>query len=576
MSLKVVIVGAVALGPKVACRLKRLLPDAEVTVLDQDRFISYGGCGIPYYLSDDVPDERSLMSTSFRVLRDPRFFREAKGVTVQPRHRVLKIDRGRKTVEIEDLESGRRSELEYDKLVLGTGSENFLPPVPGLELGNVFSVHNLQNALDLKRAIVAPEVSRAVVVGGGAIGVEVTEALADVWGMQTALVERLGHIMPQVFDANVASMAEHHLAEKGIEVLTGESVLRLEGDPGGSVRGVVTDRRSIPADVVVLSAGVRPNSGLAREAGLDLSEKGGIAVNEFLQTSDPDIYAGGDCIENRDLITGGRVYTPLGSLANRQGRVIASQIAGGGESFPGVVGTFIVKVFDLSLGAAGLTQERAIAEGFDAERVLTVGYDRAHFWPEKSHLFLQLVVDRSNRRVLGIQGVGKANDALAVRIDAVASLLRHGPTVEEIGNLELAYSPPFASAMDSLNALGNTAGNLLDGLYRRMTAGEAMERLFRGDDKVLFLDLNAPRGAAPYVERFPGRWVNIPYEHLAERIGEVPRDRTIVTVCDSGVRSYESQVLLCARGYSSVYAMEGGLNLLKKMGVDPLEEGAEP
>jgi NADPH-dependent 2,4-dienoyl-CoA reductase/sulfur reductase-like enzyme/rhodanese-related sulfurtransferase len=572
MSYRVVIVGAVALGPKVACRLRRLRPDAEIVMVDQDRFISYGGCGIPYYLSEDVPDERSLMSTSFHVLRDEKFFREAKGVTVRPRTRALRIDREKKTVEIEDLESGEISGLPYDRLVLGTGSLPIRPPIPGIDLENVFCVSNLQNALDIKKTLVQPDVERAVVVGAGAIGVEVTEALADIWGMKTALVERLGHIFPRLFDANMASMGEQHLAEKGVEVLTGETVLRVEGEEGeegdGRVRRVVTNQRTLAADIVILAAGVRPNSSLAKEAGLELSEQGGIVVNEFLQTSDPDIYAGGDCVENRSLVTGGPVFTPLGSLANRHGRVIAARLAGKEERFPGVVGSFIVKVFDLCLAAAGLSQEEAIANRFDAERVLTVGYDRAHFMPEKALMFLQLVVDRADRRVLGIQGVGKANDAVAVRVDAVAALLKHHPTVEDISNLEIAYSPPFASAMDSLNALGNTAANLLDGLYRRMTVGEAMEHLHGGDEEVLFLDLNAPRQAKPYLLQFPGQWMNIPYENLASRIDEVPRDRTIVTICDSGIRSYESQVLLSARGFPSVFAMEGGLNLLRKLGLD--------
>jgi NADPH-dependent 2,4-dienoyl-CoA reductase/sulfur reductase-like enzyme/rhodanese-related sulfurtransferase len=569
MSFKVVIIGAVALGPKVACRLRRLRPDAEIVMIDQDRFISYGGCGIPYYLSEDVPDERQLMTTSFHVLRDEKFFREAKGVTVRPRTRALHIDRAKKIVEIEDLESGEISGLAYDKLVIGTGSLPIRPPIPGIDLDNVFCVSNLQNALDIKKTIVQPGIDRAVVVGAGAIGVEVTEALADIWGMKTALVERLGHIFPRLFDANMASIGERHLEEKGVEVLTGETVLRIEGEEGDDrVRRVVTDRRSLPADIVILAAGVRPNSRLAKEAGIELSDRGGIVVNEFLTTSDPDIFAGGDCVENQSLVTGGPVFTPLGSLANRHGRVIAARIAGREERFPGVVGSFIVKVFDLCLASAGLSQEEAIAAGFDAERVLTVGYDRAHFMPEKAHMFLQLVVDRSSRRVLGIQGVGKANDAVSVRVDAVAALLKYQPLVEDISNLELAYSPPFASAMDSVNALGNTAANLLDGLYRRMTVGEAMERLHGGDEDVLFVDLNAPRQAEPYLERFPKRWINIPYENLASRIGEVPRNRTIVTICDSGVRSYESQILLSARGYRSVYAMEGGLNLLRKLGLD--------
>lgn len=575
MSLRVVIVGAVALGPKAACRLKRLLPEAEVTVVDQDRFVSYGGCGIPYYLSEDVPDETVLMKTSFHVLRDPLFFREAKGVKVLPRTRALALDREGRSVRIRDLESGEERDLPYDRLILGTGSVPAVPPVPGADLANVFAVSNLQNALDIKQAMITQDVTSAVIIGGGAIGVEVTEALADVWNIRTALVERLGHLLPRIFDANMAAMAEHHLRERGVEILTGESLLRLEGDKEGKVRKAVTDRRSLPADLVILAAGARPNDRLADAAGLETAPGGGIVVDEHLRTSDPLIYAGGDCIVNRHLLTGGKVYAPMGSLANRHGRVIADHIAGKESRFDGVVGSFIVKIFDLCLAAAGLSQEEAIREGFDAERVLTVGYDRAHFWPEKGFLFLQLVVEKETRRVLGIQGVGKANDAVAVRVDAVAALLRHGPLVEEISNMELAYSPPFSSAMDCLNTLGNTAANLLDGLYRRMTAGEALERLRSGEGAPVFLDLNAARGAAPYEERFPGVWRNIPYENLAARIDEIPKERMIVTICDSGVRSYESQVFLSSRGYRDVWAMEGGLNLLKKIGEDPVVGGGD-
>jgi NADPH-dependent 2,4-dienoyl-CoA reductase/sulfur reductase-like enzyme/rhodanese-related sulfurtransferase len=567
--MRVVIVGAVALGPKVACRLRRLHPDAEITVVDQDRFISYGGCGIPYYLADEVPDETQLMSTSFHAVRDVRFFREAKGVTVLPRTRAVAIDRERRTVAVEDLESGERSALPYDRLVLAMGSVSAAPPVPGRDLANVFFVHNLQNALDLKRALITEEIEHAVVVGGGAIGLEVTEALADTWNLKTAVVERLGHVLPQLFDANIAALAEATLRAKGVAVHTGESLLRLEGE-AGKVRRVVTDRRTLPAELVVIATGVRPNAALARDAGLAIGPLGGIAVNEHLQTSDPAIYAGGDCVEMRSLVTGKPVFTPLGSLANREGRVIADHIAGKAARFEGVVGSFIVKLFDTALAAAGVTREQAIAAGFDAERVLVVGYDRAHFMPTKAILVLQLIVDRATRRVLGFQGAGPANDALLARVNAVAALLKHAPTVEEIGQLELAYSPPFASAMDTLNALGNTAGNLLDGVYRCMTAVDAVAALRDPASDVLFVDTNAPKAAAPYVERYPGRWVNIPYQQLPGRLAELPRERTLVTICDSGIRSFESQVVLSANGFPRAFAMEGGLNILKRSGVDLL------
>lgn len=572
MALQVVIVGAVALGPKVACRLRRLDPEAAITVVDQGRYISYGGCGLPYYLADEVPDETALMSTSFHAKRDPGFFRDAKGVTVLPGTRVLAVDRERRVLAVEEVATGERRELPYDRLVLGTGSVNAVPPIGGTGLANVLAVHNMENALEFKRALVTTDVRNAVVIGGGAIGVEVTEALADVWELRTTVVERLGHLLPQALDPTVAAIAEHHLREKGVAVRTGETVLEIEGDMQGRVAAVRTARGRIPAELVVIAAGVRPNDALARDAGLEVAPAGGIVVDGQLRTSDPAIYAGGDCVVNRGLVAGGHVYAPLGSLANRHGRVIADAIAGLPTRFPGVVGSFIARVFDLAVASAGLTLGRARAAGLDAERVLAVGYDRAHFMPGKALMFLELVFDRRDRRVLGIQGAG-AGDALAARVDAVAALLRHRPTVDDIGTLEVAYSPPYASAMDVVNALGNVAANLLDGTYRRLEAGEAMRLLADPASDALFLDLNAPKAAAPYVERHPGRWVNVRYEELAGRLAEVPRDRTIITVCDSGIRSYESQVLLASRGYPRVYAMEGGLNLLKRSGLDPLPAG---
>jgi NADPH-dependent 2,4-dienoyl-CoA reductase/sulfur reductase-like enzyme/rhodanese-related sulfurtransferase len=576
VGLRVVVVGGVALGPKVACRLRRILPDAEITVVDQGRYVSYGGCGLPYYLADEVPDETALMSTSFHARRDPGFFRAAKGVTLLPLTRALGIDRARRSVEVEDVATGERRELPYDRLVLGTGSFNAVPPVPGTALAGVVAVHNMENALAFKRELVTQEIRHAVVIGGGAIGVEVTEALADVWDVRTTVVERLGHLLPQVLDPAIAGILAHHLREKGVEVRTGESVAAIEGE--GRVSAVRTDRRTLPADLVVISAGVRPNDALARAAGLAVAPGGGIVVDEQLRTSDPAIHAGGDCVVNRSLVAGGTAYAPLGSLANRHGRVIADAIAGRPARFDGIVGSFIARAFDLAVASAGLTLARARAAGFDAERALVVGYDRAHFMPGKALLFLELVVDRRDRRVLGIQGAGTGGDAVAARVDAVAALLRHRPTVEEIGNLEVAYSPPYASALDVVNAAGHVAANLLDGVYRRLEADAALRLLADPDSDVLFLDLNAPKAAAPYCERHPGRWLNVRYEQLADRLDEVPRDRTVVTICDSGIRSYESQVLLAARGYPRVFAMEGGLNVLKRSGRDPIAgpEAAPP
>jgi rhodanese-related sulfurtransferase len=298
-------------------------------------------------------------------------------------------------------------------------------------------------------------------------------------------------------------------------------------------------------------------------------------VNGRLQTSDPDIYAGGDCIEVNHLITGKPVYFPQGSLANRQGRVIGTNLAGGSALFSGVVGSFTVKVFDLAVAATGLSLQAAKREGFDAVNALVVQADRAHFYPTQDLMYLQAVVDRKTRRILGAQGVGANGDALAGRIDAIAALLPHRATVEDLSNLELAYSPPYSSALDIVNALGNTAENILDGLNKPISL-EDFQKCFLDDkcEDVVCLDVRGPANAAPFVEHFGERWVNIPQETLHDRLAETPKGKRIVLVCNSGVRSYEALRQLESAGFRNAVNLEGGVAALKKSGMIRLD--AEP
>ena len=520
MPQNIVIIGAVALGPKAACRFKRLEPESKVTMIDQDNLISYGGCGIPYFISGDVSDPGLLQATSFNMLRDEKFFREAKDIQVIPNTRAVTIDRASKTVHTKNVVTGEDKGFPYDKLVLATGSISRRLQVPGFDLDRVFTVSNMNDAIAIKEMIAGGKVGKALIIGAGAIGLEMAEALADLWGIETAVVEIADQILPGIVSPNLARMAQRHMEENGISFYLSENIRRIEGDK--AVDRVITDKNTIPTDLVISAVGVEPNSYLARKAGLDISDSGAIIVNNRLQTSDPDIFAGGDCIEITNLITGESGYFPLGSMANRQGRVIGSNLAGGEAVFEGAVGRFVIKLFDISVASAGLNINIARKKGFDAISAFIVQFDRAHFYPEK-----------------------------------------------DLMSLELAYSPPFSAAMDILNALGNTAENILEGKNRIMDVDEFAE-LWRNreNDETLFLDCRGHGNAEPFLKKYPQYWKNIPQDELMARIDQVPKDKKILLICNTGVRSYEAQVTLDHMGIRESFNLQGGMAALKTWGLD--------
>jgi NADPH-dependent 2,4-dienoyl-CoA reductase/sulfur reductase-like enzyme/rhodanese-related sulfurtransferase len=570
---RVLIIGAVALGPKTACRLKRLRPDYEVVMLDQGDYISYGGCGIPYYVSGDLSDIKELMSTSFHMLRTPEFFEEAKGVQVRTHTQALAIDRAAKTVKVRHLESGQEDDLPYDSLVLATGASPKRLPVPGADLPGVMCIGNLHHAMAVRQKVAQGEVGKAVIVGAGAVGLEMAEALSDLWGVEVAVVEMAPQILPDILDPGMARMVQEHLMERQVRLHLSTQVQEIRAVAEGEhAMEVVTTGGALPADLVITAIGVQPNSDLARDAGLLVAPNGGIVVNRRLQTSDPDIYAGGDCIANQHLITGRLAHHPSGSLANRQGRVIGANLAGGPATFNGIVGSFAVKLFDLALAATGLSLAAAQQEGFDAAAALVVQADRAHFFPTQDLMYLQLVVDRKTRRLLGAQGLSHNGDALVGRVNAIAALLPFRAALEDLSNLEVAYSPPFSAAMDIVNALANTAENILDG-FNRTTEVEDFERDFlkRGAGDVICLDVRGPANAQSYVARFGDRWRNIPQETLHRRLAEIPADKRLMVVCNSGVRSYEALRQLQAAGFTNARNLQGGIAALKKSGLLDLQ-----
>ena len=393
MSKHIVVIGGVALGPKAACRFKRLEPGSTVTMIDQSSLISYGGCGIPYYVSGDVSEARELCTTSFHMVRDADFFKEVKGVDVRTLTRATKIDRANKMVHIEDVTTGETSTIKYDKLVIATGATPRKLNLPGEDLAGVNYVCNPDDATRIREGISKGEVSNAVIVGAGFIGLEMAEAFADMWGINTSVVELTDQIMPRLVSPTLATMAQKHMEENGVDFYFGEKVTALEGEDG-HVKRVVTNKRTLDADAVILAAGVVPVSKLAEDAGLECSDRGGILVDEFMRTSDPDIYSGGDCAIVKHLITNDQFFLPLGSMANRQGRVIGTNLADGNAKFDGVVGSFVVKLFETSLAGSGLSLDVALASGFDAVSVLLTQLDRAHFYPTKELMTFELVVEK--------------------------------------------------------------------------------------------------------------------------------------------------------------------------------------
>lgn len=563
MAKKILIIGAVALGPKVACRLRRIDPEAEITVLDRDNVISYGGCGIPYYIGGDVADIEGLRSTQSHAIRNQKFFEEVKGVKVLCEVEALEILRKEKQVRVRYLAENNREELmDYDKLVIATGASPVRPPFPGSDLPNVCIVANLHHAEAIKKRIAQGKVGKAVVIGAGAIGIEMAEALTDLWGVETTIIEMADQVLPQALGKNVSTVVQRQLEENNVTVKISARVKEIKKADDSEELTVVTDTSEIPCDLVVLSAGVRPNTDLARQAGLALGTFGGILVDRRMRTSDPHIYAGGDCAEIRNLISGENMLMPLGSLANRQGRVIATNISGGSSHFKGTVGTFCMKVFEMGVSKSGLTSRQAAEAGFDPVCSIVSQADRAHFYPSSQVMYITLIADRKSRKILGIEAVGKMGDAVKARVDAVASLLKTGHCdVDDICGLETGYAPPYASAMDVINNAGNVLDNIIEGRNATIDPVGFLKEFHNSSIRVL--DVRDTVQAEDPIKMWGDRWINIPQDQLRNRVNEVPTDEPIFVLCDTGTRSYEAQVVLVANGITNTRNIQGGFSLIK-------------
>ena len=549
MSKKIIIIGGVAAGPKVAAKIMRNCPDTDVTVIEKGEFLSYAGCGLPYYISGVVKEQKELMSTPVGTVRDAEFFQKVKNFHVRNDTEATAIDRENKTVTIKS--EGKEEKLDYDELVLCTGASPIIPPFPGKDLDGIYKLHGVEDAEGIKARLAEGHALDCVVIGGGLIGVEITESLVSK-GCRVSIVEMLDNILP-ILDPEMAVLVEKHMEAKGVKVMTGTKVESFSGE--GKVQKVMTDKGEISADMVIISIGVRPNVSLAKEAGLEIDETGAIAVNEKMQTSDEFIYAAGDCVSSENLVTDKKSYVPLGSTANKQGRVAANNICGIPDSYPGIVGSAVCKVFDFNVARTGLTEKQALQQGYEIEYSLTPAPDKPHFMPDAKTLFIKLIADKKNRKILGAQAVGLGDGDKRMSVTAVA--LHAGMTVDEFAQLDLCYAPPYSPAMDNILVAANVLRNKLNGFMKGIKPEEVKEWLDQGKE-FTFLDNRSPE---EYKDVYIPDTVNIPLGAVRNRIAEVPRDKPVVVFCKISLRGYEAALILIEAGYKDVYVMDGGVLL---------------
>ncbi len=550
--MKVLIIGGVAAGPKTAARLRRLDPDAEITVIERQDLLSYAGCGMPYYIEDIIKEYDQLLGGA--TIRDAEYFETQKGFTVHDQTEALKINRETKTVTVKDLRTGETRDLPYDKLVLATGANPFVPRMEGTDLKGVHRLYNPHHAQAIKTAI-SLGCRKVAVVGGGLIGMETCGAFVS-RGCNTTVLEMMPTLVPNLMDEEMAQLLENYLISKGVKIVKGSPAAKILDDGNGNVAGVETaDGQAVEADMVILAIGVRPNTQLAVESGLEIGPTRAIAVNEYLQTSDPDIFAGGDCVECTHIITGEKVFAPLGSTANKHGRVIADNIVGNEMKFPGVSGTAVFKVLDWNCGTTGLTEKKATSLGYDVVTTITPRYDYSSYIPGSKYTIIKLIADRATCKVLGCQVVGEGDGVK--RIDVVATAIKFGSNVKGIADLDLGYAPAYSTAIDAVQHSANVLRNKIQGIAHGVSPIEFKAKLDSDEDFIL-LDV---RDRDEFEERgFKDQRVkNIPVDELKSRHNELPLNKEIITYCVISVRAYSAERLLRGLGYEKVRYLDGSL-----------------
>ncbi len=545
---RIVVIGGTACGPKAAARARRCDPSVKITIIEQRDNLSTATCGLPYYVGDVIKKESAL------VARQADYFREVMDMEVMTGTRAVKINRKAHSVEIIDQKTGASSTMEYNKLVIATGAVPAIPNWQGKDLKGIFTLSNIPDANAIRDYLSKLDRKEVIIVGAGLIGLEMAEAFYD-RGLKVSVIEALGWPLPALLDEEIAAHVEKHLRSKGVTVHCGQRVTGFAGDNGGRVRKVSMGDTELEAGMVLLSLGVKPNISLAKEAGLTIGATGGLAVNERLQTSDPDIYAGGDCAEVENIITRKKTLVPLGSTANKHGRIIGTNITGGSETFPGIVGTAVAKVFKYNVARTGLNEAQAREAGYDIVTSLVPTFDHATYYPGAREIMVKLMANKADGRLLGGQAVGMGETAK--RIDVLATALNFGATVNDLANLDLGYAPPYNSALDPLHNAANVIRNKMTRQARSLSPLEVKKKIDNGERFVL-LDVRSPQEwNAEHIEA--GQVKLIPLPELRHRLDELSADEEIVVLCRTSIRAYQAQRILDGVGFKDVKFMDGSL-----------------
>ena len=541
MGKKIVIVGGVAGGATAAARLRRLDESAEITVIERTGFVSYANCGLPYYVGGVIPEKKSL------TLQTPQSFRSRFNIDVRVSSEVTAIDRGNKRVTVRNLADGGDYSLDYDKLLLSPGAKAMVPDTPGVHSERVLKLRTVEDALEMRRRVVEEKPERVVVVGGGFIGLEAAENLAEA-GVGVTILQRSEQVMPPL-DWDMACELHAELRKNGVDLRFKHAVESYEETENG-IRVHVKGRESIDCAFVVLAVGVVPESELAKAAGLELGPKGSIMVDSHMRTSDPDIYAVGDAVPVTDPVTGALKLTPLAGPANKQGRIAADNICGIPSEYRGTLGASVVKVFGLTAATVGLNEKAAKAAGVKYERIVGYWGNHAGYYPGAKNMTVKVLFDPDTGRILGAQIVGPVG--VDKRIDVFATAIRAGLTGADLAELELSYAPPYGSAKDPVNMCGFMIENIRAGIVKQFHWDEvaALPR----DGSVTLLDVRNP---GEYEAGHIDGAVNIALDGMREHLGELDKSKPVYVNCFSGMRSYIACRILAGNGFD-VYNLSGG------------------
>ncbi len=545
MGKKVLIVGGVAGGATAAARLRRLDEHAQIIMFERGDYISFANCGLPYFIGDVITDEEQL------TLQTPESFKNRLNVDVRVRSEVIRINRDKRTIEIRE-SNGKVYEESYDYLILSPGAEPIVPLIEGARTEAVFTLRNIPDTYRIKNYVAQNNPKSAVVVGAGYIGIEMAENLHSL-GLDVSIVELSDHVI-QPLDFDMAAEVHKHIQSKGVALYLTRGVTGL-GYNNGSYEVKLSEGPSIYADMIILAVGVRPESNLAKDAGLELGIRDCIVTDNHMRTSDPFIYAVGDAVEVVDVITGKKVFVPLASPANRQGRIVADNIAGKNSTYTGTLGTAILKAFDMTVATTGSNEKTLKAAGIDYEKSFTFSASNASYYPGATFMTIKLLFEKTSGKILGAQITGyKGVDK---RIDVLATAIKAGMNVLDITNIELSYAPPFGSAKDPVNMAGYVASNIING-DMKIFHWHDMKSL--NPDKVTVLDV---RTEMEFSKGSIAGSVNIPVDNLRERISELDSKRPVYAFCQVGLRGYIASRILIQNGFENVYNLSGGYRLYK-------------